>query len=511
MAICTDCIAANDLKTTQSPNCKGFTVTVVFDNGKVETSTLDVVDNPASVIGYDYIFLGGGQEYTLIYTGTSWLIFNKVGEKVYTSASIGVNNNLCPPTDGWTNINGEFVSLFVTQSLPPNPSVKCVATNSTFDSDTTGWTVVNGAWSPGFGGTVKFDTDLLCSIEQDALIVGETYAISVSYYAPVQLDKCSPEKYDLSFIQISAGTNFYREPIRNTRDKAGQVITISAELTCEGNDTLKIELQDPYECFGTVSAAIGIYVDDICAVQKTNNVDPIGPSPIPSVTYADNAEVPVRVNGVEYNAKLLQFQECLAKKGTTFYNKVIGGVKCDYRELTKLKLIIELLSQKDQDRALDCIYDRAEFPTTLYQQIPCNETALDIQEGSNTVEIAINYSNFETFKFTITNPTTSKYSSRIIDAYYSPVDNATFLVLADEFTEDIPVATYCLSQDKESTNTYLETFINFANRFCADCIVTGPAPTPTTPITPGLEVTESILVSETGLQITTEFNQQITI
>jgi hypothetical protein len=509
MAICTDCITANDLKTTQSPNCKGFTVTVTFETGTVETSKLEVIDNPSSVLGYDYTFLAEGQEYSVIYTGSVWVILNKLGEKLSTSSSLGVNNNLCPPTDGWSAVSGEFVSIFVNQKLPPNPSVKCVASNSTFNSDATGWTVVNGAWSAAFGGTVKYDTTLLCSIAQNALTVGETYAISISYYAPVWRESCSPEKYNESFIRISAGTNSYREPLKNTITKVGQVITLSVELTCETNTTLKVELQDPYQCFATVSTAIGIYLDDICAVQISNNVDPIGPSPLSSVTYEDHAEVPARVNEVDYNTKLLQFQECLAKKGTTFYNKVIGAVKCDYRELTKLKLIIGLLSQKSEDRALDCIYDRVEFPTTLYQGIPCNITVLSIVSGSKTATITGDYSKFENFVFTITSP--AGYSSRIIDASYNSQTNNTTVLLANSFTANISTATVCFSQDKGSTNTYLETFIDFANRFCSDCIVTGPAPTPTTPITPSLEITESTLISETGLQLTTEFNQQITI
>lgn len=621
MAICKDCIAANDLRAPQASPCEGITISVIFSSGRTDSSPLVVKDNPQSLIGYDYVFTVGGQDYTIVYNSGQWVVINAQGVKVYYSTSTGSNNNLCPPRDGWTDVNGEFTSFFVEELIPPGPSLDCINPNATFDSNSTGWIVSNGAWSAEFGGTVKYDTVLLGSIRQDNLLsVGETYSINVSYYAPAARESCTPAQYSAGFIQIYAGTNFYREELRNTVNEPGQVRIISIALTCEGNGTLKVEVQDPNQCFATVSGARGVFLDDICAILKTNDVDPVGPSPLPSVEYRDTTEVPARVNGVDYNTKLLQFQDCLATKGTTFYNKIIGAVKCDYRELTKLKLIIELLGQKNIDRALDCIYDRSEFPTTLYPEIPCNITIPFIEGGSNTVTLPGDYSQFETFTFDVsipsgyaiasgplifftgpayfyTNPGEltfdptgyyyalhnsltyqliddfvppidvfnpapilsfspgmpvppastgdivfsgtvisefgiltpanntiytiydpaavaaggETFTSTIIDAVYDPVTDTTTIILADPFPGDAVGATLCLTQDKENTNNYLETFINFANRFCADCMITGPAPTPSTPATPSLEILRTPLTGETGIEITTEFNQQITI
>ena len=327
------------------------------------------------------------------------------------------------------------------------------------------------------------------------------------------------------------------------------------------------------------------------------------------------AEVPAQVNGVDYNTKLDQYQECLATKGTTFYNKIAGAVKCDHRELSKLKLIIELLGQKNEDRSLDCIYDKSSFPTVLYPEPPCNITIPFIEGGSNVIVLDGDYSQFETFTFEtfspagyavatgniifFTNPSYfytnpgeltfnpigyyyslsnaltiqpiddnapfdvynpvpiigfapgmpippastgdivysgtvisenglltpanntqytiydpgapgETFSATIIDAVYDPVTDTTTIILSEEFPGDAAGSTLCIKQNKEDTNNYLETFINFANQFCADCIVTGPAPTPTAPTRPDLDIQPLPLSGESGEPITTEFNQQIT-
>ena len=115
-------------------------------------------------------------------------------------------------------------------------------------------------------------------------------------------------------------------------------------------------------------------------------------------------------------------------------------------------------------------------------------------------------------KYTIYDPGApgETFSATIIDAVYDPVTDTTTIILSEEFPGDAAGSTLCIKQNKEDTNNYLETFINFANQFCADCIVTGPAPTPTTPTRPDLDIQPLPLSGESGEPITTEFNQQIT-
>jgi hypothetical protein len=621
MAICKDCIAAGvRAPAAVTPPCEGLTFTLVDAGGRTETATAVTRDNSLSVIGYDIEFDFGGKTFSVVYSAPNWLILDVNGTKVWGSAATGTNNNSCPPTSGWADVSGGriFSSVGVDYITAPGPSGACTVSNGTFDSNSTGWTVTNGAWNGVFGGVLLFDNALLGSLSQaNVLTVGETYTISLDYSTSTRAGYCTPVQLDQAYIKIYAGTKVYTHPLD---DVSGGFKPLEVELTCEGNTTLKVEVFDPNQCYGSITGGKGRAIDNVCAVKTTIVTDPTGEdSPLPAVEFRDMAEVPAQVNGRDYNTKLSQYQECLAVKGTTFYNKVIGGVKCDYRELSKLKLIIELLGQKSIDRALDCIYDRSEFPTVLYPDIPCNLTIPFIDGGSTTITLSGDYSQFETFTFEVTSPAgyaiasgpiifftnpgyfytnpgaipfnpigyyyalsnslaiqpiddnapldvfnplpinnfqedapllpsgvgdivysatvisefglltpangtiytiydpaavTSggeTFTTTIINAVYDPITNTTTLLLLDPFPGDAVGSTLCLTQNKENTNDYLETFVNFANRFCADCIVTGPAPTPTTPVTPSLGLRTSSLGGETGIPLTTEFNQKIII
>jgi len=619
--VCKDCIqaAALDVRASSSASpCDGLIVNFTAAAGRTgtsETVVLKPVDNPSSVLGYDFVFdsAESGDTYNLILSGGQWIVLNSRGEKVFYSTATGSNNNACPPFTGWTSITGEFADFSVTRETVPGPSDPCSVTNGTFDSNATGWTVTNGTWDSFSGGSVKFDSALLGTLSQaNVLTVGETYDISFNYYTSTRAGFCTPTQIEAAYIKVYAGTKVYTAPLE---DNFGTIKTLQVELTCETNATLKIEIFDPNQCFGTVAGGKGRYIDEVCAVLKTNVTDPTGPSPLAKVEYRDMAEVPAQVNGVDYNTKLDQYQECLATKGTTFYNKIAGAVKCDHRELSKLKLIIELLGQKNEDRSLDCIYDKSSFPTVLYPEPPCNITIPFIEGGSNVIVLDGDYSQFETFTFEtfspagyavatgniiyFTNPayfytnpgeigfdptgyyyslsnaltiqpiddnapfdvfnplpiTTflpgmpippastgdivvsgtvisefglltpanntqytiydpgapgETFSATIIDAVYDPVTDTTTITLSEVFPGDAAGSTLCIKQNKEDTNNYLETFINFANQFCADCIVTGPAPTPTAPTRPDLDIQPLPLSGESGEPITTEFNQQIT-
>jgi len=609
MAICKDCIAAGvKAPAAVTPPCEGLTFTLTSVSGRTETVTAFIEDNPLALIGYDIFFDFGGTIFSVVYSAPNWVILDERGVKVWSSSATGINNNSCPPKSGWSDVSAGsyFTSVGVDYITAPGPSGACTVSNGTFDSNSNGWLVANGAWNGAFGGCIIFDNALLGSLSQaSVLTIGETYTISLDYSTSTRAGFCTPFQLNQAYIKVYAGTNVYTYLLDNT---FGGFRALEVELTCEGNTTLKVEIFDPNQCYGTITGSKGRAIDNICAVQTTIDTDPTGEdSPLASIDYKDMAEVPAQINGVDYNTKLSQYQDCLAVKGTTFYNKVIGGVKCDYRELSKLKLIIELLSQKNADRALNCIYDRADVVTTIYPELPTG--FLPVLTGNQTtIVVDGDLSQFETFKFhiqaatdygvlsgniiinttvsaiyispggmpfspigysfsllnnlgeyyaagntissvlfnqagppinntliplgtistaalftignntiwTLYAPVTSAttpvdFTTTIVNAVYNATTDKTTIIIQDPMPGIIGNATYAVEFASENDNTYLETFINFANRFCANCMVTGPAPTPITPATPSLEILKSSLTSETGIIITTEFNQKITI
>jgi hypothetical protein len=109
---------------------------------------------------------------------------------------------------------------------------------------------------------------------------------------------------------------------------------------------------------------------------------------------------------VELDDFLESLKTCLNSKGNVYYNKISGAVKCSNNDLSKLELIIYLVSQYDDSQSLDCIFTGSPFPGFVW------------------------------------------------DVY-------------DE-EDELPTAT---------TNTYLQEFLDFAEKFCRECIVTSaPAP-----------------------------------
>jgi len=76
--------------------------------------------------------------------------------------------------------------------------------------------------------------------------------------------------------------------------------------------------------------------------------------------------VPNRINNVTFDQMLSTLGLCLATKGTGFYNKIAGGMKCSTLELKKLELVLYLLNRKDDTSSLDCIFNGAEMPGVSY-------------------------------------------------------------------------------------------------------------------------------------------------
>lgn len=115
---------------------------------------------------------------------------------------------------------------------------------------------------------------------------------------------------------------------------------------------------------------------------------------------------PETFSKVELSTFLSNLRACLNSKGSTYYNKILGAVKCSNNDLSKLELIIYLTSKFDDNQSIDCIFTGGPFPGMVW------------------------------------------------DVY-------------DE-GDELPEA---------SENTYLQEFLDFAEKFCRNCIVTeDPAP-----------------------------------
>lgn len=514
MGICLDCIKAAT-GGGPLPPCDGVQVVyqLALDNSTGNPNASAVV-NPNSVIGYDYVFNVGRDLYTITYAGSTWLILNNAGDPVASSSATGAGNNICPPASGWALASGRlftYINLVIT--YVPEPSTECVNTNGTFDANATGW-ILGGSmtYTTSFSGSLRqLGVNLGSATQSGILTVGDTYQIKLSYRASANRSSpCNILESEAAYIKIYAGTKVYQSSINGTTNLSTGFDQISVELTCAGNTTFKVEVFDGFQCWN--DSGKGIFIDDICITRVS------GGTPIAASPYSEIAEVPLTLNGVDYNTKLAQYQDCLAQKGATFYNKLVGGVKCDYRELTKLKLITELLAQKDKDRALDCIYDRKAVPTATYEPIPCGVSGITISTA-NPLTITGDYSPFETFTLQVVNPSNSTIvaSKQIVDVTFNSGTGQSTILLDSAFSQSYGGYNICLVQGTESTTTYLETFINFANRFCIDCNPTISSTTSSSGSTLGSStgvdaaVGKSALISETGLDITTELNQKITI
>lgn len=500
MAICLNCIQ----NPGNSSPCEGLEV-IILRPQDVPTGPvllpLTAVPNINSSIGFDYQFSTGFGTYTISYISPKWILYDSENTVLWSNLTTGQNNNLCPPEYNWdfvTNSNETFLSFNVNKYTPPNESVECLNQNITFDSDITGWQASLISWDFFLGGSAKYDNIILGYIQQTGILeIGAVYLITIDYYSAAYYDFCTTVEYQASTLKIFAGTNTYTHVLENTYYIQGGIKSITLELTCSGSTNFRIEVIDVNSCYNASNGFKGIYLDNICISKK--NV-------VTTQEYTDIAEVPVTVNNQDFPVLLESLQNCLAKKGTSLYNKIIGAVHCNPLELQKLKLIIELLNQKDEDRALDCIYNKATIAGATYLDNPTGNLPT-ISEGDIIITVNGNLSAFESFTLYVES---LEFSPIIVDAVYTD-SNTTILTLSEEFPENLVGGSYEIKYQSENTNEYLATFIDFAVRFCSDCIVT-PYPTPIAPTTPSLEIPETFLVGEDGFtQITTEFNKQITL
>ena len=142
---------------------------------------------------------------------------------------------------------------------------------------------------------------------------------------------------------------------------------------------------------------------------------------------------PTTVNRIDFRDLVYSYKVCLDSKGTIYYNRLAGGMKCSNSDLLRLELIISLLKYSQGGKGgsigLDCIYDEVVFPG----------------------------------------------------------------MSQDDFSETTLTAT-----------GHLQSFLNFANKFCKDCITSTPVPPPA-----GAVSTAYKLFGETGTEITLESGDSI--
>lgn len=235
--------------------------------------------------------------------------------------------------------------------------------------------------------------------------------------------------------------------------------------------------------------------------------------------------VPDLINlSTDYKTALLTLNDCLISKGTNYYNKISGGVKCDNRELVKLNIILRLLNEYDcSGRALECMYNHTAFPAAKYSDYQSTaEISSTVTKGVyNIVSLETDSNDMSRFVgFTISVPEGDNpaHTFTIVSAVYNLIGDVTQITIFPDYEYEYTNLTVDMANSITST-TYLDSFLNFANKFCLDCITT-PA-TPSTgatkqpgkgPETTSLTAVEDLLrFEETGTPVELESLQTINL
>jgi hypothetical protein len=236
----------------------------------------------------------------------------------------------------------------------------------------------------------------------------------------------------------------------------------------------------------------------------TNSLDPLGAC-YPSIS------VPSTANRLDYTEVLANFKTCFNTKVTTYYNKIIGGVPCDNMELVKMQLILNLLDKKDCDsNALECLYNRTSAPGIQFQElgtIPYLTTVFATPYDFSKVETTGDFRKYKGYNLKVTRGTGQEITHKIIDVDYVAGSNISIFTIypageAPAYSA-LPVV---FVEPTYTATTYLETFLNFANKYCADCIVTpssvavtGSGTKGKAPTTANLDPTADYLTKEGSL------------
>jgi hypothetical protein len=271
---------------------------------------------------------------------------------------------------------------------------------------------------------------------------------------------------------------------------AGSLANVPAGSTC------------PPESGWTSTDALKMFVTGIeNRLIPTESLDPI------TACYV-SVDVPSTANKLDYTEVLSNFKSCFNTKVTTYYNKITGGVPCDNMDLVKLQLILDLLNKKDCDsRALNCIYNRTPAAGVSFSSLASIPSVTSVFANPDKITAAGNFLNYLGYQILVTRTSGEEITHTILDASYNAGTGLTTFTIYPQATG----AAYA-SEVAEfvtpvySSTTYLETFLNFANKYCSDCIVTPDSVAATgsgtkgkAPTTSNLDPTADYLTKEGSL------------
>lgn len=254
----------------------------------------------------------------------------------------------------------------------------------------------------------------------------------------------------------------------------------------------------------------------------TTNIIPQPGEPT-AAECSPSINIPDTVNFKDFATVLSSYNDCFISKGTTYYNKISGGVPCDNRELSKMKLILRLLNEQDcEGRALECMYNHTAFPSAVYspysESVAISSTATKGIYQLVGLDIPSNdLSRFAGFTISVPEGDAPAHSFTIVSATYSEAGNVTNITITPDYEYEYVELVVSMSYSTTST-AYLDSFINFANKFCLDCITTPATPSTETkqpgrgPELTSLTTVEDLLrFEETGVPIELESLQTINL
>lgn len=248
-------------------------------------------------------------------------------------------------------------------------------------------------------------------------------------------------------------------------------ITVGAGFICTKQVTFGIGSQDA-DCGCTNPEAINYNpdatLDDFsCIIEGCTNPTALNYNPEATsntgCVFDDQFPTPVCIpdtvdNMVDYEVTLNNIKRCLSKEGTTLLFKIKGGIKCDPLEQVKLTLISYLLNKI----GLECLYN-------------CNYSYLDTDEQ---IDCAANWALGGPSGGSLNFSYSTEYIKGDIvkwrDNYYVSPGGLPAGSTPNSFNS------WSLCVDKTivtGSETYLETFINFARKFCTVCFSDQPQAT----------------------------------
>jgi hypothetical protein len=264
---------------------------------------------------------------------------------------------------------------------------------------------------------------------------------------------------DISYTIYSRDSGINWRFIQDSNQLVGATASVVGGSSC------------PPEEVWTATGDLKIWVTGIeNQLIPTESLDPL-------FACISSANVPNTANTLDYDTVLENFKSCFNTKVTTYYNKISGGVPCDNLELTKMQLILNLLDKKDcNSNGLECLYNRTPAAGVQFQTlptIPYLTTVFATPYDYSKVETTGDFRRYKGFNITVTRGTGQQITHTITNVVYVAGTNiSTFTVSPAGEAPAYSALPVVFVEPTYTDTTYLETFLNFANKYCADCIVT---------------------------------------